>query len=81
MPEPIVKPELRPSFRLSREELAALIEAATGQKPKNGFQSLSVSQSADGQTGVITWLDAAGDTPEEKPKKAGKSDAKQPANS
>lgn len=80
MPEPIEKPVLRPAFKLSRQELASVIETATGQKPKDGFHNLIVSQSMDGSTGSISWVDAAGQLKTAQPKEA-KTSAKKPASS
>lgn len=59
MPEEIKQTVLKPRFKLSKDELAKLIEGTTGQKPKSGFVGLSVSQLVDG-SGIITWVDSEG---------------------
>ena len=59
MPEALNKPTLRPQFKLSRDEISKLVEDTTGQKPKNGFHSVTLTMQMDGEAGTLTWVDAA----------------------
>lgn len=59
MPEEVKQKTLRPAYKLSRDEVAKLIETATGQKPADGFHSLTVTMAMDGESGQVTWVDAA----------------------
>ena len=59
MPEQIDVPTLRPQYKLDRNEIASLVEGATGQKPKDGFHSVTLTMQMDGEAGTLTWVDAA----------------------
>ena len=59
MPEQIDVPTLRPQYKLDRNEIASLVEGATGQKPKDGFHSVTLTMQMDGEAGMLTWVDAA----------------------
>ncbi len=59
MAEEIKQPVLRPQFKLSRDEIANAVEGMTGQKPKDGFHSVTLTMGMDGNSGNLTWVDAA----------------------
>ena len=59
MPESLNEQTLRPKFKVSRDEIAKAVEAATGQKPKDGFHSVTMTMQMDGEAGKIEWVDAA----------------------
>ena len=59
MPEELQAQTLRPQFKLSRGEISKLVEDTTGQKPKNGFHSVTLTMQMDGEAGTLTWVDAA----------------------
>lgn len=59
MPEEVKQKTLRPAYKLSREEIAKLVEDATGQKPDNGFHSVTLTMAMDGESGNLQWVDAA----------------------
>ena len=59
MPEELQPQTLRPQFKLSRDEISKLVEDSTGQKPKDGFHSVTLTMQMDGETGTLTWVDAA----------------------
>ena len=59
MPEEVKEETLRPVFKLSRDEIAKLVEDVTGQKPKEGFHSVTLTMQMDGEQGTLQWVNAA----------------------
>lgn len=58
MPKEVKQPVLRPTFEFERDEVLQMIEQATGQKPKPGSHSVTMIMKPDGETAVLTWVDA-----------------------
>jgi len=59
MPEELQAQTLRPQYKLTRDEIAKLVEDTTGQKPKDGFHSVTLTMQMNGDAGTLTWVDAA----------------------
>ena len=59
MPEEVKQETLRPVYKLTRDEIAKVVEDATGQKPNEGFHSVTLTMQMNGESGTMTWVNAA----------------------